>query len=122
MSAGAFTIENYQFGNGGIGSIRVQPETLTLTIGGVENTPVAGVRNVNRRVSVSGGRRRQGLLYARLVRLTWSGDAPVGYRPGATFTLPLVNNAIYAAASVPDATGTYLGNGVRVVGVTPPPN
>lgn len=122
MSAGAFQVVNYQFSNGDIGSIRIQPETATaLTIGGEANTEVAGVRNVPRRVTVSGGRRRQGLLYSRLVRLTWTGAPPAGYKPASVVTVPLINNAIYAAASVPDATGTYLGAGVRVVGVTPQP-
>ncbi len=121
MSSGAFTIVNYQFSNGDLGSVRVQPETLALTIGGEANSEVAGARNVNRRVSVSGGRRRAGLLYSRLVRITWTGAAPAGYKAGSVVTLPLVNNAIYAAASVPDATGTYLGAGIRVVGVTPKP-
>ncbi len=122
MSAGAFQVVNYQFSNGSLGSIRIQPETqTTLTIGGEANTEVAGARDVPRRVTVSGGRRRAGLLYARLVRLTWTGAAPAGYKAGSTVTVPLINNAIYAAASQPDATGTYLGAGVRVVGVSPKP-
>lgn len=121
MSAGPFTIVNYQFSNGDIGSVRVQPETLALQIGGEANGEVAGVRNVPRRVTVSGGRRRAGLLYARLVRVTWTAAPPAGYKAGSVVTLPLINNAIYAEASVPDATGTYLGAGIRVVGVSPKP-
>jgi hypothetical protein len=121
MSAGRFTNVNYQYSNGDIGVIRVQPDTLLLNIGGEVNAVVAGVRNAPR-AFVAGSRRVQGRNYARVVRVSFDDSPPTGYAEFSTITLPLVNNAITAEARQPGAVGTYLGSVVRVVGVTPPAN
>lgn len=118
MSAGRFTNVNYQYGDGSIGVIRVQPETLALSIGGVTNAAVAGVRD-NSRAFVSGSRRIQGRNYARIVRISFDADPPTGYAAFSTISLPLVNNAITTEAREDGALGTYLGAVVRVVGVSP---
>jgi hypothetical protein len=120
MSAGRFSTVNYQYGDGSLGSIRIQPETATaLVIGGVTNEEVAGTRTA-RRAFVSLGRRRQGVRLARLVRIVFTATPPTGYAAFSVITLPLINNAIYAAAAVEEQVGTYLGVAIRVVGVTPP--
>lgn len=121
MSAGAFQDVNYQYSDGTIGVIKIQPETSgTLQIGTASNVPVAGTRT-GPRAFVSGSRRRQGLRFARLVRVAWTGAPPTGYDPAGVITLPLITNAIYAAAVQPGATGEYLGQAIRVVGVSPRP-
>lgn len=122
MSAGRFVQENYQYGDGSIGVIRVQPETLNaLTIGGVQNLPVAGARTAPR-AFVSGSRRIQGRRFARIVRVEFTATPPTGYAANSTISLPLVNNAIYEEAAQDGAVGTYLGVDVRVVGVSPRPS
>lgn len=121
MSAGRFTQVNYEYTDGDIGVIRIQPSTLGLTIGGVANTAVAGTPTADR-VFVSGSRRIQGRNYCRLVRVSFDDDPPTGYAEFSTISLPLINTAITDAAREAGAVGTYLGAAVRVIGVTPPLN
>ncbi len=121
MSEGRFTTINYEYTDGSIGSIKVQPDTLGLQIGSSLNSEVSGART-ERRAFISGSRRRQGRNYARLVRIVFTSTPPTGYALNSPITLPLVNTAIYDAASEEGAVGTYLGSQVRVIGVTPKKN
>lgn len=99
--------------------IRIQPETQTLQIGVAENNPPAGAINNPRRVFVSGSRRRRGLIFSRMIRVTWAGAPPTGYLAGSTLSIPALNEAIYNAAEQDGAAGTYLGVAIRVVGRSP---
>lgn len=122
MSAGAFTRANYQasYNPAAIHPIRVQPETLALsvTVGGstVTNTGSASALTTPTSVRVGGGRRRRG-VNARLIRIQFSGTPPTGYKAGSTITLPAINPALLAAPN--GATGTYLGAAIVVIGTTP---
>lgn len=119
MSAGIFTKTQYA-GDGGarIYAIRVQPETLALTIGTVANAAPAGPVTEIVSAKVSGGRRTSGLS-ARKVRVEFSGtSAPVGYEASGTITLPILSPTVYAGINK-GATGTYLGSPIVVLGKTP---
>lgn len=123
MSAGNFVkgaIYQDDFGN--LYPIRVQPETLTLTIGGVANDQAAGPLPPNLpSVSVSRGRQANG-VNARLVRIEFTTITPPGYASSGTITLPVLTSTAFAAYSK-DAVGTYTLNGtaydVRSGGRTP---
>lgn len=122
MSSGAFTRVNYQatYNAGAIHPIRVQPETLTLsvTIGGatVTNTASTSALTTPTSVRVGGGRRRRG-VNARLIRIQFTGTPPDGYKAGSTITLPALNAALLAAPN--GATGTYQGAPIVVIGTSP---
>lgn len=122
MSAGAFIRVAYQasYNPVAIHPIRVQPETLALsvTIGGVATVNTASAANINTPagVRVSSGRRSRG-VNARLIRIQFSGETPEGYRPGSTITLPALNPQLLNAAN--GDTGTYLGLPIVVIGTSP---
>lgn len=123
MSAGSFVKQAiYQDNFGAFYPIRVQPETLTLTIATVANAQAAGPLPPNvPSVSVSRGRQSNG-VNAKLVRIRFTNTIPPGYLPTGTISLPVLTNSAYAAYS-PGATGTYTLEGtaydVEVVGRTP---
>ncbi len=125
MSAGKFTKAVY-VGATPPGTaryaVRVQPETLALTIGGEANTGSADAANQQARARISGARRTSGVSCSK-VRFRWEpqtvAGAPDGYDPTGTLTLATLNANIRAAAAVKDATGTYLGKSIVVTGTTP---
>lgn len=122
MSAGNFVRVGYQatYNTAAIHPIRVQPETLLLsvTIGGTAtvNTAATGAINTPAGVRVSSGRRSRG-VNARLIRIRFSGEPPAGYQANSTITLPALNPALLNAPN--GATGTYLGQAIVVVGTSP---
>jgi len=118
MSAGQFLRGFYTTDSGEVAGIRTQPETaaLALTPGGTNVIP-AGPATLPTRARVSGGRRRYGIK-ARTVTIVFTGAVPDGYKPDSPITLPVFTPTVYNAI-VPDATGTYLGSSVRVVGKSP---
>ena len=122
MSAGSPINTVYESGSGLFFPIRVQPETLSLTLNSVANTapantPGAGLPSAKG----SGGRRSIG-VNARLVRFRFTDTSPTGYKPGGTISLPVLQAAVYAAYGK-SQTGTYTLNGtaytVEYVGKTP---
>ena len=119
MSAGSFVNSRYQSDEGGVYAIRVQPETLTLTIAGATNAAPAGEIDQEGLARVSGGRRRIGIK-ARNVRFRFT-EAPAsgGYEVGEVLTLPILTQATYNAIPRAGGTGTYLGAAIAVVGKSP---
>jgi hypothetical protein len=117
MSAGDFVISTYETAAGNFAKIRVQPETLTLTIDSTANSAGAGPVNQQASAIANGSRRGIG-VNARRVRLEWTGSPPTGYDPNGILTVPVLTPALFNAIDKGDE-GTYLGAGVRVVGVTP---
>lgn len=116
MSAGAFVSSRYQVetGNGGtIHPIKVQPETLVLTINSVANTAPAGATTSRLIAQTSGSRRSYG-VHAAKVSFRFV-TAPAGYKQDSIITLPMLNTPIRAEA-VLGAEGTYLGEDIVVVG------
>lgn len=115
MSIGVFTVSKYENEDGGIHGIRIQPETLTLTLNGSANSAVAGDIDQISRAKVSGSRRSYG-VHARTVtvRLTAAGASG---SVGSLNTLPWLQESTFAAIK-PDQTGTYNGSACIVVGKT----
>ncbi len=116
MSAGAFTSTFYEMSgeNGGfVLRCRVQPETLAATIGGSANAGVAGPATAPGSATISQGRRTAG-VNMRYVTLGWTGDAPEGYS-GDPVRIPVLDPDVFEDWTL-GATGTYLGEGVEVLG------
>lgn len=113
MSAGIFTSSKYESNSGAIYKIRVQPETLGATIGGVANSAPTG--DVDQEVSAkaSGGKREIGMI-ARTVTLEFTGATPTNYS-GDNVIVPVMTRDTFDAWTSPaDQAGTYLGSAVKV--------
>ena len=118
MSSGAFVNSIYQMDAGTFASIRVQPETLQLSVGGSANAPGAGPVDFPLRAKGSKTVREYG-LGARGVTIKFPvGGAPTGYKDDSPITLPVLTQAVYNAA-VPGAVIQYLGSTAELVGRTP---
>lgn len=114
MSAGAFTTVSYvaEYDPAEIHKIRVQPETLALSINSVANTASTGLPTSPISAMVSKSKRALG-LHASTVTLKATGTTPpvAGYLVGSVVTIPLLNAAIRSAAkaAVAATTVSYLG-------------
>lgn len=123
MSAGDFTGSIYETNGGGFYRVRIQPETLSLTINAVANAAGAGpVPAGQPSAKVSGNRNAIG-VNCRLVRVRFTGTLPTGYSGGKdTISLPCLTPAAFNSWSSGD-TGTYTLGGtafdVELVGKTP---
>lgn len=108
MSAGAFLRSKYELSSpsGVRVPIRVQPETLTLTIGSDTNAPPDGALTAGwPSAQVSGGRRGLG-IFARTATFVFTGTPPAGYKVGATLTLPILTPEFALAIDV-GVNGSY---------------
>lgn len=114
MSAGPFTISRYEADNGDIFPIRVQPETLELTLGGTANAAPAGAADQSVFARAGGGKRKYG-RQARSVRLRFTGALPPDYAENSTLTVPILTPDLFNSLTA-GTTGTYLETAVRVVG------
>ena len=115
MSAGAFFRSKYivDYGAGtAIHPIRVQPETLALTVGSSENTEPSGAITNPISAVVSRNKRARGLRPRLIALRTPSTSPPAGYQPNGIIIVPALNKAIYAAAEAATASTdvTYLSN------------
>ena len=117
MSAGAFVRTRYELDNGDISPIRVQPETLGLTLSGSTNDAPAGAVDRVGSVNVSRGARSNG-VNARMVRVTFTGAPPAGYLANSVIALPWLSQSTFDGLASGDA-GTYLGAAIELVGKTP---
>jgi len=117
MSSGAFKISKYSSTKTGlVHPIRIQPETLDLTLGGNSNDEPSGAVSSPISAQVSQGKRSLG-LNARTVTVTWAGTPPTGYAAGGSITLPWLDEANFSTL-VRGTTGTYLETACRVVGTS----
>lgn len=119
MSFGPFVSAKYESTNtGGIHPCRVQPETLTLTIGGTANAVPAGDIDNNRGVKMSGGKSRL-TIGARAVGLRVTSDAGP-YPDGSIHYVPVMQQSVLQGYLFPEQqTGTYNGSPVVVIGSRP---
>jgi hypothetical protein len=115
MSAGAFTDSFYSSNElGSVHPIRVQPETIALTLGGQANTAPDGTAAVLPSAQVSRGKRAIGINARTVsVRLT---AALSGYKAGSVITVPWLSDTTFAALKPKATTGTYLATACIVVG------
>lgn len=120
MSTGEFVESKYENGlNGAIHPIRVQPETLTLTIDGIVNGAPAGDIDSDLR-AFSGSRNRRGAVNARKVGLEITAAGPNEYLVGSTIYVPVLIPETLGSYLLPSGkTGTYNGASVRVIGSSP---
>lgn len=123
MSAGAFIPEIYSTDGGAIYPVRVQPETLTLTLNSTANAGGVGPVAPNTpSARISGSFRELGVI-CRRVRFKFStATIPPGYKLDSILTLPALTLASYNAWGK-GSVGTYTINGtaydVAFVGKSP---
>lgn len=116
MSSGAFQLSRYVRNNDDVHPIRIQPETLTLTIGGTANAATTGALTSDISAAISKGNRGTGLK-PRTITIRFT-TAPTGYKQDAPITLPALQEAIWDLAAK-GATGTYQGTAIVVVYKSP---
>lgn len=115
MSAGTFLRAKYEASadnGGGIYPIRVQPETVAMTIAGTANAEPAGAIDQFCAAKVRKATGEYG-LGARGVVLAWTGTPPTGYS-GDPVRVAVLTAAAFADYTI-GATGTYLGAAVEVI-------
>ena len=112
MSNGPFTFTNYEKNDGIIVAIRVQPETLGLTLNAVANDAPTGVPADGYPSAQTSQSRRAIGINARRVTCVYT-DAATGDLPGLRITLPWLQLATFNALPK-NATGTYDGQPVRL--------
>lgn len=120
MSAGIFTTALYSSNvTGTIHPIRVQPETLTLSLGGTANAQASGTA-ILPSAQVSKGKRSIG-INARTVTVKFTGaNVPAGYKADSPITVPWMQNNAAFLTAVPNVTAvTYLGETAILVGKSP---
>jgi len=108
MSAGAFKQSKYSCqATGDIHPIRIQEETESLTVNGVDNDPPAGALSSPVSAQVSQSRRALG-INARTVTIKFPTTAPTGYKVGSPITLPWLS-PFPTPAFIKGQAVTYLG-------------
>lgn len=115
--AGAYsTSAKYETDDGTVYNIRVQPETVSASIGSPNAAPAGAVTGKGT-VRVNAGNREFGIK-ARSVSLIWTGSVPDGYEPGSPVRIPILTKTVFDGI-VKGTTGTYLSSPVKVVGKSP---
>lgn len=116
MSSGQFTIAGYSTDNADIVPIRVQPETLTATLGSANasagSTFAAGFPSAQ----VSQSKRALG-INARTVSIRLTAELE-GYKPDSILRVPVMTKARWDALGK-GSTVTYQGTAGVVVGKSP---
>lgn len=116
MSSGSFSRSRYERNNGNIHPIRIQPETLTLTIGSQANTAPTGAATSNISAKVTRGNRGVGLK-PRTVTFAYN-TAPAGYKQDSPITVPWLRESTFDAIGR-GSTGTYNDVAVTVLYTSP---
>ena len=118
MSAGAFTTDSkYETNQGSIHAIRLQPETLALTIGETANTSPDGAVDSPFRARVSRSNGAYGLK-PRTVTVRFTAAPPEGYKADQTYTLPVLQPTLWDTANA-GTVCEYLGVAGVVVSTSP---
>jgi len=111
MSNGAFVISKYETSEGNVVPIKLQPETITATIGGTANAAPAGAVEAGfPSADVSRSKRAIG-IHARTVtaRIT----APSGdYLENTTVRIPILTQSVWDGATRGAAVVCAAGTGV----------
>lgn len=118
MSSGLFTTSFYEasYGDGDqVHPIKVQPETLTATVGIIANESTATATTSPISALVSRSRVARG-LNARIIYLQVTGTPPTNYAPGSRTKIPVMTAEFYAEAIAPGAEITYLATTWKVIG------
>jgi hypothetical protein len=115
MSAGEFVQTGYECeGTGQVHPIRINGETLTLSVNTVNNTAPTQAPDTPVSARVAGGRRGIG-VFARTVTIRFDLAAtPSGYKKGGTITLPWLQSSTFNNIAKGQSV-QYLGNAGKVV-------
>lgn len=120
MSAGPFQISTYSStATGSVHPIRVQPETLGISLGGVANAAAVGTA-VLPSAQVSQSKRALG-INARAITFKFpAGGAPTDYKELSPITVPwMVENAAFLSAVPGVTTVSAYGSSAILVSTTP---
>lgn len=112
MSSGPFEFTFYGTDNGDIATIRVQPETLALTIGTTANAAVSGPSTPGFPSAQTSQSRNAIGVNARRVRCVYTSAASAGL-PGLSITLPWLDPATFATIAEGE-TGTYQAEPIQL--------
>jgi predicted GTPase len=124
MSAGKFVKSSYEEDNGTIHPIKVQPETISASLGGAPNTvpSATGAGVVKSKISAKVSKTNKEIgLRPRMVAITYppvDGSQPDGYDVGATLRIPVLNKETWDALSEGDPA-TYLGKSGTISSTIP---
>lgn len=119
MSAGAFAISTYESNRtGDVHPIRIQPETLTLSVNGVTNAAAGGSATSPISAQVSQSKRSLG-LNARSVTFKFPTSPPTGYKADSPITLPWLAGEDDFNQFARGQEVSYLGATGVVVGISP---
>jgi len=118
MSSGTFTTSFYEasYREGDqVHPIKVQPETLTATVGIIANESTATATTSPISALVSRSRVARG-LNARIIYLQVVGTPPTNYAAGSRTKIPCMTPEFYEGAIAPGAEITYLATTWKVIG------
>ena len=118
MSFGPFIFSKYQSNGGSIHRIRIQPESLTLSINGINNGVPAGDVDNQRGVSASG---KRSILFvgARRIGVRVTNNAGP-YAEGTVHYVPVMTpNVFQQMIDNRGEAGTYNGSAVVCIGGSP---
>ena len=112
MSAGNFNNYNYIDDNGVTHFVRLQPETLSLDIGGVvNNEPTATPDEFTYTLNTKESRKKNG-IHAREINIRLTADGGAGklveYAAGTTHAITWLDPTTFPSV-VKNQTGTYQG-------------
>lgn len=113
MSQGAFVTARYQTDNGDLVNIKVQPETLTATLGTANASAGAAADTGWPSAQVSKSKRAIG-INARTVSIRLTAELE-GYKPDSILRIPVTTKARWDALSK-DSAVTYQATAGVVVG------
>jgi hypothetical protein len=106
----------YKSDNGGIHLIVIRPETLTLTLAAIGNSPPSG--SVTNPPFARGSSARFSFgVNARLVRFQFAA-APPGYKQGGVLSIPWLDGDTWPSIQAA-TTGTYRGLEIEVLSYAP---
>jgi hypothetical protein len=116
MSSGAFTLSKYEANDGTIYAVKIQPETLDLSLGSANAAPTGPIDGPVL-AKVSKTKRAYG-VGCRKVSFKFTAETPpAGYSKGQVLSLPVLKPTLWNTLKT-GVTGTYLGGAVVVVGTS----
>lgn len=112
MSAGAFSNARYESDLGTVHLIKVQEETLTMTVGGTANAAPTDAIDSVFAAETSRGAKAYGLR-PRKINVSFTTEPPTGYRPYTSLQLPILTTDLFEAISDDDVV-VYAGGTGKV--------